>query len=322
MRAGARVWLRSAAAGFWLLAGAGCGLGPRRIPTDADPVDLALDARGRYLYVACEGSRTVMTWDLQRNRRTAETEVAAGPLRIFLAQDNRTLHVLCEEGRRWFVLRAPELEPADERVLAFAPAAWCEVPYKSWDYLADAEGDRIIPHAGGDPLLPIPVGREPRALAFDPGREQIWVADFKEHALEAVHLLEHRAARRIPVRMNPRRLQLDAETNLLYALCTGRDDYPPASVVQLVDLNYQAAGMTLPAGRDARDFVLDPYRERALVANAEGLRIVTLAGGEGRQVKTGADPRAVAVSPDGRRAYVACREAQAVFIHRLGRSRR
>ncbi|MCK5218388.1 hypothetical protein KAR10_02625 [bacterium] len=301
------------------LAVGGCGRWPVIIETKADPVGLTLDIRGQYLYIACEGAGKVMAWNLKTS--SLESEVQTGPpgsLRLYLDRDNRTLRVLCRTTRQMLVYSAPQLKLEKSFSLPDIPTAWISNPENTCSFFCSQESNLVRPFSGENPLPVIKAGQGPRDMLWQPETDYMWVANYKGDDLAIINQVKGKVIRRIKVRPNPCKLLLSPLEEKLLVLCAGRDVAPLQSIIQLVDLNYQSAGLAWRAGKEARDFILDPRGRNILVLNPEGIRIISLITGETlRIIKTGKDPRALAIAPDGSRVYVSCREDQAVYIHHL-----
>ncbi|MEW6516775.1 MAG: hypothetical protein AB1439_07730 [candidate division FCPU426 bacterium] len=295
----------------------GCG-GHGRLETNADPTSLVLDDTSRTLYVACEGAQTVEAWDLGRRSKTAEASAGRGPLRLVLGQGQDKLYVLDSGSRSLLVLQRPALKAVGRLRLPDAPSAlWDETDTRSL-WVACAETNRLLPFAGLNPLPAIETGQEPRDLAREAGKDFLWVADRQSNDVAVVKLSEGQVVKRVAVWPNPLRLLLPADGNRLLVLCEGRDAVPAQSRVQVVDTLYQSAGLSWPAGKDARDFALGPDGRRLYVLTAD--RLLVQAADTGAllaELKVGRDPRALAIAPDESLACVSCREDQEVLLIKL-----
>lgn len=315
--------LRSYAAGtVWLavvLALTGCARTPR-LHTNAGPGSLALDARGKHLYVACEGSGTVQTWDLGKRRLVDERPAGAAPLRLYLHRTRPLLYVLSGGDRKVRVFPPPgPTAQGRERELALpdAPAAWAWDEERRLDLFCGPDRDRVRPYLEGNPLPALEAGRDPVDLWLQPGTDRLWVANDKGHDLVVVSLDRGRITHRVPVKPNPRRLVGTPSGDRLFVLCTGADAVPADGVVQSVDLNYLSGGLGQTVGPGARDLVLGPLGRALYCVVSEGLWVLPLGSGTRRLIKIGDDPQAVAVSPDESRAYVSCRRDRSVQVLRL-----
>ncbi len=314
--------MKCKARGFGLLAGltvlllaAGCGRAPR-LPTGAGPASLALDGQGKYLYVACEGSQTVIAWDLRRSRRVAEAQVAEGPLRLQLEPDPPLLRVLCRRSRRAYLLQTPDLKILKILALANGPAAWLEDRERKLSLAVYPDANLLRAYLGNNPLPVIEIGKDPVDLWLQPDTDKLWVADFKGRELAVVSLDQNRVVRRVPMPANPKKLVYSSRDRMLYALCTGEDDSGSRGVIQAVDLVYQTAGLTRSLGPGARDFALGPDGRTWYVVAPDGLHVLTEDGGE-EILPAGREPQAVALAPDGSRAFVSSRADKAVYVLKL-----
>jgi DNA-binding beta-propeller fold protein YncE len=297
---------------------AGCGRAPR-LHTNAGPGSLALDARGRTLYVACEGSRTVQAWDLERRKLLAERPAGAGPLRLYLNRSQSLLYVLARGERRVRMFSLPDLKPKRTLTLSDAPAAWAWEAERGIDLFCGPDNDLVRPYLAGNALPTLEAGRDPVDLWLQPNTDRLWVANDRGSELVVVSLEEGRVTHRVPVRSNPRRLAGAPLGDQLFVLCAGTDDMPPDGVVQSVDLNYFAGGLGQTVGPGARDLVFGPLGRALYCVMPDGLLVLPLGVGERRAFRTGRDPQAVAVSPDESRAYVSCRQDRSVTLLRLDR---
>jgi DNA-binding beta-propeller fold protein YncE len=295
----------------------GCGR-PGRLETNADPTSLVLDASRRMLYVACEGSQTVEAWDLRRRVKLAEAEAGRGPLRLVLDQAGNNLYVLCAGDRLVLALRVPDLKPVRRLRLSDAPSAlWEDVGTRSM-WVACADSNLLRPYAGSNPLPAIETGQEPADLARAGEKDFLWVANRQGGNVSVVKLSEGQVVKQVGVWPNPRRLLLPGESNRLLVLCQGQDAQPPQSRVQTVDTLYQSAGLSWPAGVDARDFALSPDERRLYVLTRDNLLVLASdTGAPLAQLKVGKDPRALAIAPDESLAFVSCRGQHEVMLLKL-----
>lgn len=295
---------------------AGCGR-VARLPIQAAPGSLALDARGRTLLVAVESRAVLQAWDLSRRRRVAEVPVAAGPVRLRVDRERGRVYALCAGAKRVLVFSLPELKPLRNLLLPDAPAAWAFEPERGLDLYCAPEAGAVRVYLDKNPLPNLETGAQPRDILAQPGGDKYWVANFKGREVVQLSMNEGRVLKRVAVRANPLRLQATPDGGRLYVLCTGQDAQPPESVVQEIDAAYGVGGLTQPAGNDARDFALGALGRRWYTISPAGLDVTSVATGLHRRIKTGRDPRALAVSPDETTVYVACAKDRAVFIHRL-----
>lgn len=305
----------------WVLAlavSAGCSR-VQRISVGPEPGSLALDARGRTLFVACEGGPSVVAWDLEKNAAAAEVRVGAGPIRLQMDRERNELYVLCRGARRLTVFHVPDLQPVKTLLLPDGPAAWTCDPERGLDLFCIPEANLVRPFVDKNILPAVETGAEPVDLLLQPGTDKLWVAGYRGRELAVVSLQKSQVIKRIAVHPNPLRLQFAPAENRLFVLCAGRDAVPAASVVQEVDINYQVAGLTHAVGRGARDFVIGPLGRRFYCVTSAGLNLTTLTNGVSRTLKTGRDPQAVVIAPDESKAYVSCRREQAVYVHRIGK---
>jgi DNA-binding beta-propeller fold protein YncE len=287
------------------------------LKTDSGPASLVLDPRGRSLYVGCEAARTVVALDLEKRKITARAAVGAGPLRLYYSRESQLLRVFCQASRSLWVFSVPDLRLQKRVSLAAAPSAWAFYPERRMDVLCSPETNKLHWFEEGAPLSPLEVGRAPADLLLEPGTDRLWVANAQGRTLTLVHLENNHQLSQIPVHANPIRLEMPPTGGTLYVLCTGRDEYPSQSVVQMVDLPNQKAGLTYPAGVDARDFSLGPLGKCLYVVTPAGHLVRNLLNDKTALIPSGRDPKCVAVSPDGARAYVASRAEDAVYVHTL-----
>jgi len=301
---------------------AGCGR-VERIATDAGPGSLAVDPKGRYLYIGCEddGNRTVLAWDLKRKARAATATVGAGPLRLYLSVDGRRLYVLCRGTRRLLVFGTPALRLEKTLILPDGPTAWSYEPERHLDLVCSPDSDQVRVFMDKNPLPAVEAGTDPADMLLQPGTDRLWVANFKGHDLAVISLEQGRVVGRVPVKKNPLRLQLAPSGDTIYVLCTGQDALPPTSVVQAVDIFYRRAGLTQTVGAGARDFALGSRGRLSGCLSPEALRVTNRLTRVEKILPTGRDPQAVVLAPDEARAYVSCRGERAVFVHRLNRQK-
>jgi len=303
--------------GALLLALSACTHRPQVLKTDSGPAALLLDPRGRMLYVGCEASRTVVALDLEKKKITARAAVGSGPFRLYYSRESRLLRVFCQSSRSLWVFSVPDLHLQKRINLAAAPSAWAYYPERRMDVLCSPETNKLHWFEEGSPLSPLDVGRAPADLLLEPGTDRLWVANAQGRSLTLVHLENNHLLSQVPVYANPIRLEMPPTGGTLYVLCTGHDAYPAKSVVQMVDLPNQKAGLTYPAGEDARDFSLGPLGKCLYMVTPPGLLVRNLLTEETVLIPTGRDPKCVVISPDGARAYVSCRQADTVYVHEL-----
>jgi hypothetical protein len=279
-----------------------------------------MDGQGRTLYVACQGTPGVLAWDLRHNRKLAERRVADGPLRLQLEPERALLRVLCRRARRVYLLQTPGLQLLRILALPDAPAAWLEDPERKWSIACCPDSNLVRMYQGLNPLPTIEAGKTPADLWLQPGTDKLWVANYKGQELAVIGLDRNQVVRRVPVHPNPKKFIYSTQERKLYVLCTGKDAFPAKSVIQTVDLIYQTAGLTRSVGTGARDFALAPDGQTWYVATKTGLLVLAADGSE-TSLKTGRDPQAVIVAPDGSRVFVSCREDQAVYVYPLEKAK-
>jgi YVTN family beta-propeller protein len=301
-----------------VLCATGCDKKLKTIETDADPSSLALDARGQYLYVACEGAEKIMVWDIRKKAKIGEANVETGPLRLYLQKDNRTLFVLCQTDRVVYKFHVPDMKFLESFLLPDGPTAFWAYEDKNQMFFSSSESNLLRPYVGKNPLPSIEVGIDPLDIKHQPSTDFLWVANHKASTLNVVNLESNEVVKTVPVWANPRRLVVSPLEDKMFVLCTGQDAEPAVSVIQLVDFFYQTAGLTWQAGKDVRDFVLGPRGRNLYVIDEECLMVLSVKTGvKLLEQKTGKNPQAVVVSPDGSRVYVSAQEEQAVVIHKL-----
>lgn len=303
-----------------LLILASCAPRPATLNLPAAPVALAMDAQGRTLYVACENPNALLRLAWPSGKITKQAALPGTPGRIYLSPDQTRLRVLCPQAKTMFTYAAPDLALSDTFPLPEPAAAWAEQrePQRQ-EYFACPDSNVIRPFIGKNPLPPVETGHDPVDLLLRTESDQLWSANVKHNSLTVASLAQGRAMKHVAVWPNPRKLLRSTQADRIYVLCAGNDAVPSRSQIQLVDVNYQKAGLLWPAGEDARDMVADPEQRVLIVAGKDALTIVSQEDGRLLKTeKTGRDPQALAMSPDGRNLAVASRGERQIWIHQMG----
>jgi hypothetical protein len=270
------------------------------------------------LCIGCEQTGRVLLWDLALDKEQKSVATQGHPSRIYLGQDNQSLCVLCSREKQMLVYSLPGLKLLAVFSLPAEPSAWVRNLVTQQDYFSSQASNGVYPYIGKNPLPMIETGRAPVDLLVRPDADQLWIADYHQSCLTVVGLAKGDVVKQVPVWPNPRKLLPATYGDRIYALCIGEDAVPAKSVIQLVDVNYQKAGLSWPAGAKARDFIFDARGNHLLVAGQEGILIVSQATGALIEtLATGKNPTALAVAPDNARLYAACPEEKAVFVHKL-----
>ncbi|MCD4813165.1 hypothetical protein K8S19_05680 [bacterium] len=307
---------------LWMILGmaglvAGCG-GPQKfIETEADPAAMALDARGRYLYVACEGAEKVSVWDVKKKKRLKSVDVAIGPIRLYLDRDNQTLRILCSEDKRLYLYQVPEMTLLGKMDLPDEPSAMVTRDARQFIFCS-AKSNQIYPFVQKNPLPTINAGIDPQDMLLQIETGLLWVANYKAHTVSVIDLDRNQVIKEMPVWPNPMKLLSTPMGERLFVLCRGSGREPPRSVVQLIDPFYKKAGLTWQAGPDALDMVMDSMGRNLYILEPGRIRLISVkTGTQILECKTVKKPANLVVSPDGMRVYVSDREMHTVVMHTI-----
>ncbi len=298
----------------------GCGRGPAVIPVEANPVSLAVDPRGEHLYVACQGSRHLIAWDLKKKKRTAMVTIGPGADRLYIDRNQSRLVLLDQKDKKILYFTYPQLSLTKAQPLAEVPSAWTEDPQTRLQYVAQRERDLIQPYLDSHTMPVIPIGLGPADMVIQPDTNLLWCANEKANEVAVADLTSNLVLKRIHVWANPHRLVFSPLGDKLFVLCIGRDAVPSKSVIQSIDLDYQTAGLTWALGPKVRHVAMDPKQRFLFTAGQEDVKIISLDTGIIlRRIKLAQPANALALSPDGERLYVACQGESMVRLFPVDR---
>lgn len=303
-----------------LLAIGGCSGQTKRIDVDAEPAGLAMDPRGMYLFIGCQGGQTVIAWDIKKNKKVSTLSVGGGEQRLYFDRISQELVLINKEQKKVSRLTWPQLSVRSAVQLPGIPAAWYEDETRKTNYYALPDKNEIVSYIKGNAMPVIQIGLGPEDVAKQPDADYLWAANYKANEVAVVNLDSNLVVKRIHVWANPYRLAMAPFDEKMYVLCIGRDAAPSKSVIQTIDLNYQTAGLTWSLGKEARDMQLDPKGRFLFVIEAEGLKILSIDTGIIlEKIKTPSPPSAMTVSPDGSTVYLAGKEEHAVYRYKINR---
>jgi DNA-binding beta-propeller fold protein YncE len=195
-------------------------------------------------------------------------------------------------------------------------------PCGRWLAISDASADELViaPAAGGQ-LRRVPVRGSPAGLQWSADGSLIWVAEPNQGAIAEVDALAGRINRRVSVARRPVALAAVAQRNVLLVADEATDE------VVAIDLATGRAVGRIAVLRSPSSIAVSPDGRLAVVANrlpagdasapgmTSGVTLIDLAtsrrAADVMLPANSTNLRGVAVSPDGRWAYVA---------HALGRS--
>jgi DNA-binding beta-propeller fold protein YncE len=294
----------------------GCGGPVGKLATEPEPRSLAVDAQGRVLFVACEGSRAVQAWDLKRKQVAARREVGVGPIRLQFFGEENNLAAVCRGGKQIWFLQTPGLQKLRVLDLPDGPAAWAEGPQTQASFACCPDANLVRMFRDGNPVDPIEIGLKPADLYLQPDSDKLWVANAQSHDLALVSISQGKVLKRVEVKPNPEKFLSISDPDRFFVLCTGKDAVPAMGVLQAIDPVYQTAALTYTLGEGIRDCVLDARGRISYSLGQGSLQIKDLDSGAERMLKVSDDAGALALSPDGKRIFVSSPAKQSVLIYR------
>ncbi len=298
----------------------GCSNSPGAITVEPNPVGLAIDPRGTHLFVACQGGKQLIAWDLIKKKRTAAVTIEGEAGRIYIDRYQTHLVVLDQALKKILYFNYPLLKMVSERSLADAPSAWVQDSQTHLQYVANREKNIVQPYLDSHAMPLIPIGLGPADLAIQPETNLLWSANEKANEVAVVDMASNLVLKRIHVWANPHRLVFSPLGDKLFVLCLGHDAVPSKSVIQTIDLNYQTAGLTWGLGPQERHLAMDPKGRFLFTAGQEEVKIISLDTGITLQRLALAKAiNGLAVSPDGERLYVACQDESVVRVFPVDR---
>lgn len=148
-------------------------------PVYKTPLNLAVSPNGRELYVACNGSSTVIVVDVGRRRKVAEIPVGRRPIDVTFSPDGQRAYVT-----NWLDDSVSVIDVAARKLTATIPVG--DEPHGVLTdrsgrdlYVLDTSADSItvIDTASLQPVKRLAASRSPWALALSPDGSRIYVTN-------------------------------------------------------------------------------------------------------------------------------------------------
>ncbi len=330
---------------FSVAAGAGyAGLPPAaaRSVQRAFPVALAASPDGRHLYVAESGLDSVAEIDTARRAVTRRLRVGGSPVAIALSGDGRRLVCCIARPSSLTIIGLPGGAIEKSLPLPGSPQAIRIAPEGDRAYVAlsTLNSAVAVKLATSEVVGSAPVGRRPVALDLDSDGARMVVASAADGTLSIIETESMRETDRFKLKgINARGVRLTPGGTEAYAVCmpafnqrpaaeskelwhnliqgVSLDVSPPRSVEdQWIDFSIGHISGEILGEADPMDLVINSDATIAWIA-VGGRDVVTRISIHDRrrtaiwpffqdETPVGANPRALALSPDGKTLWVAC----------------
>jgi YVTN family beta-propeller protein len=148
---------------------------------------------------------------------------------------------------------------------------------------------------------PIPVGKQPRAIAITPNGKTAYVLDWGSAAVTPISTATNRAGPAIRVGSYPFAIAIAMDGKTAYVANYGSNTVTPISTAT------GRPGPAVPAGQAPDSLAVTPASTKVFVVGGDSdtvTAITAATGRAGRGIPVGYSPAAVAISPSGGTAYV------------------
>ena len=149
---------------------------------------------------------------------------------------------------------------------------------------------------------PIPVGKDPQAIAITPDGAAAYVVDSRSASITPVNTVTRKAGAPIRVGSDPQDIAITPDGLTAYVTNAGSNDVTP------VDLRTGQAEAPIRVGDQPHAIAITPDGRTALVLDWGGAAVTPIrlrSGRAGRPIPVGSYPFAVSIAPGGTTAYVA-----------------
>ncbi len=153
-------------------------------------------------------------------------------------------------------------------------------------------------HAG----RPIPVGKDPQAIAITPDGAAAYVVNSRSASITPISTLTRKAGPPIRVGSDPQGIAITPDGQTAYVTDAGANEVTP------VDLQTGQAQAPIHVGSQPHAIAITPDGRTAFVLDWGGSAVTPInvrSGHAGEQIRVGSYPFAITIAPDGATAYVA-----------------
>jgi YVTN family beta-propeller protein len=300
----------------------------KEIPVGSKPQAVVLGADGRRAYVSNEGADSVSVVDLEAGRVTASIPVGDEPTGLALAPDGTTLFVA-----NWFGNDISVIDLTRGVEVKRLPAGSNPI-----DLRLTPDGKRLLVanQLSYPASRPNPPVSEVTTIDVERRVVSSRVAVVNAHLLEGIAVAPQGDLALITL-VRPKNLLPAIQVSRGWMMTNGLGviDLKSGGVVQVLldepgafyadpsDVVFTPDGRLAFVSHSGADMVtvIDVERLRALLASATAAQLSSFANNLGlsrqyvrARIATGANPKGLAISPDGRWVYVACRLADSIAV--------
>ncbi len=271
------------------------------------PGSVTLTPNGRFAYVANRGAGTVTVVDTNLNQVSAVIPVAEGPpWYVAFTPDGSRAYVSVYNSdktvNRVAVLDARTTREIRSVEVDTAPYALSVTPDQKYVFVPSHDTAKIdVIDTGSDAVIgKIDVPHNPHAIKFSPDGRLAYIANHESNLISVVDVATLSVVNTIAVGTSPHSLALSPDGTQLAVACYDSSD------VYFVDVASGAVIGTTAVGNHPQDIEYSADGGYVYTANVDGNSVSVIDAGTRTVTATipTATPTSIAVTPDGRRAYV------------------
>ncbi|WP_051797319.1 beta-propeller fold lactonase family protein [Streptomyces sp. NRRL S-337] len=288
-----------------------------RVPAGQEPNAVAVTPDGRLAFVANGKSNALTVFDADTDEVLDDITLANPAVTLSMSRDGRFLFAAGQNRLTGIDVSSQEkfmeTNAWEGSILSIAAA-----PDGRHVYVADEDADTVFLFALADPVnpgTPVPVGSQPNAVAVTPDGD-VYVANRASDDVTVIDGSTLTVVATLPVGVSPAALTVSADGRRVYV--ANQNDTAPAldgqrghggcGTVSVIDTATRSvSGDPIPAGRQPIGLAPAAQGDRLYVAaflSAAMLVIDTATRTVIDRTPVGLYPTAVALTPDGRRAFV------------------